>query len=120
MAPLQINQCNTFVVNTPYAVCHILLLLSHSWSHSRADSEKFSEISKQFTAEAVDFQRKVSTTVSWHSTSRGALTVTLTGKLPVASRLYQEVRSCLGMTQLKEPIAKVLDQAAQHAGLPCA
>lgn len=30
-----------------------------SWSHSRADSEKFTEVSQQFTAEAVDFQRKV-------------------------------------------------------------
>lgn len=35
--------------------------VNRSWSHSRADSETFASISKQFPPEAVDFQRKVCT-----------------------------------------------------------
>lgn len=48
--------------NYPSVVLHcaVLCCVPHSWSHSRADSEHFADISQQFTEEAIDFQRKVS------------------------------------------------------------
>jgi hypothetical protein len=54
------GQCHQYDDDSCALLRCAVLCLCCSWSHSRADSEHFADISKQFTEEAIDFQRKVS------------------------------------------------------------